>query len=166
MVQMSIQTYTPSSSNASWGSLRLDPINLLFVVMQFVIDKSMILIYNVHTDCTTLYLQCTFKSDCQGLTLTSLLTPTVDTTYCDVVLIACPKPCLTLCNTGTAGVQKSSIWRLGIIGGNVDEVEISTVSTTQCPAHSDTHSSLAILREVGTGEVGERGDAIRYHTQQ
>jgi len=52
---------------------------------------------------------------------------------------------------------RSPIWGLGIIGGDVDEVEISTVSTTQCPAHIDTHSSIDILREVGTGESGERG---------
>ena len=29
------------------------------------------------------------RSDCQGLTLPPILTPTVDTTYCDVVFIAC-----------------------------------------------------------------------------
>ena len=29
----------------------------------------------------------TLRRDCQGLTLTPLLTPTVDTTYCNVVLI-------------------------------------------------------------------------------
>jgi len=36
---------------------------------------------------TDLY-ACTLRSECQGLTLTPLLTPTVDTTYCDGVLIA------------------------------------------------------------------------------
>jgi len=62
-----------------------------------------------------------------------------------------------LCNTGSSNVQKSSIWGLGIIGGDVDEVEISTVSTTQCPAQIDTHSSIGIFREVNTGESGGGG---------
>ena len=62
-----------------------------------------------------------------------------------------------LCYTGIGDVQKSSIWGLGSIGGDVDEVEISTVSTTQCPAHSDIHSSIGIFREVNTGEDGDRG---------
>ena len=113
-------------------------------------------------DCVT-NLKCvyeyTLRSDCQGLTLTPLLTPTVDTTYSDGVLIACLKPCqFTLCNTGSSDVQKSSIWGLGIVGVNADEVEISTVSrsTTQCPAHSDIHSSIGILREVNAGEGGAR----------
>ena len=102
----------------------------------------------------------TLRSDCQGLTLIPLLTPTVDTTYCDGVLIACLKPCqFTLCDTGSSDVQESSIWGLGIIGVNVDEVEISTVSTTQCPAHSDIHSSIGFPRprEANTGKNGERG---------
>ena len=95
----------------------------------------------------------TLRSDCQGLTLSALLTPTVDTTYCEVVVITCLKSCqFTLCNTGSSDVQKSSIWRLGIIGGNLDQVEISTVSTTQCPAQIETHSSIDILREVNTVE--------------
>ena len=62
-----------------------------------------------------------------------------------------------LCDTGIGDVQKSPIWGLQSIGGNVDEVEISTVSTTQCPAHSDTHSSTDIFREVNTGEGGDSG---------
>ena len=61
-----------------------------------------------------------------------------------------------LCDIGS-GVQKSSIRGLGSIGGDVDEVEISTVSTTQCPAHSDIHSSTDILREVNTGNGLDRG---------
>jgi len=61
-----------------------------------------------------------------------------------------------LCDTGGGDVQKSSIWRLRSIGGNVDEVEISTVSTTQCPAHSDIHSSTDTLREINTRERGDR----------
>ena len=99
----------------------------------------------------------TLRSDCQRLALIPLLTPTVDTTYCDVVLIACHETSqFTLCHTGSGDVQKSSIWGLESIGGNVDEVEISTVSTTQCPAHSDIHSSTDIFREVNTGEGGDR----------
>ena len=62
-----------------------------------------------------------------------------------------------LCNTGFRDVQKSSVWGLGIVGGNVDDVGVSSVSTTQCPAHSDTHSSTGIFREVNTGEGGECG---------
>ena len=57
-----------------------------------------------------------------------------------------------LCDTASGDVQKSPIWSLGSIGGNVDEVEISTVSTTQCPAHSDIHSSNDIFREFNAGE--------------
>ena len=99
----------------------------------------------------------TLRSECQGFTLTLLLTPTVDTTYSDGVLIACLKPCqFTLCDTGSSDVQKSSIWGIRIIGVNADEIEIWTVSTTQCPAHSDIHSSIGILREANTGERGER----------
>ena len=62
-----------------------------------------------------------------------------------------------LCDTGSGDVQKSPIWGLGSIGGNVDEVEISTVSTTQCPAHSDIHSSTVIFREISTGKSSDRG---------
>ena len=101
--------------------------------------------------------RCTLRSDCQGVTLSSLLTPTVDTTDCDVVLIACHKTNQFIpCDTGSGGVQKSPIWSLGSIGGNANEVEISTVSTTQCPAHSDIHSSTDISREANKGEVGDR----------
>ena len=98
----------------------------------------------------------TLLSNCQGLALTPLLTTTVDTMYCDVVLIVCHETSQFMCDTGS-DVQKSSIWGLGSISGNVDEVEISTVSTTQCPAHSHIHSSTDILREVNTGEDGDRG---------
>ena len=66
-----------------------------------------------------------------------------------------------LCDTGSGDVQKSPIWGLGSIGGNVDEVEISTVSITQCPAHSDIHSSTDIFREVHTGNIGDRGGVCR-----
>ena len=62
-----------------------------------------------------------------------------------------------MCDTGSGDVQKSPICALGSISGNVDEVEISTVSTTQCPAHSHIHSSTDISREVNTGEGGGRG---------
>ena len=100
----------------------------------------------------------TLRSDCQGFTLTPFVTPTVDTMYCDVVLMVCHETSqFMLCDTGSGDVQKSPIWGLGSIGGNADEVEISTVSTTQCPAHSDIHSSTAISREGNTGEGGDRG---------
>ena len=100
----------------------------------------------------------TLRSDCQGFTLTPFVTPTVDTMYCDVVLMVCHETSqFMLCDTGSGDVHKSPIWDLGSIGGNVDEVEISTVSTTQCPAHSDIHSSTAISREGNTGEGGDRG---------
>ena len=49
-----------------------------------------------------------------------------------------------------------------MVGGNVDEVEISTVSITQCPAHSDIHSSTDIFREVNTGEGGDTGGTWSY----
>ena len=108
------------------------------------------------------HLSHTLRSDCQGLTLTPLLTPTVDTTYCYVVFIACYETSqFTLCNTASGDVQKSSIWCQRSIGGNVDEVEISIVSITQCPAHSDIHNSTGILREVNTGEGGGRGGTWR-----
>ena len=100
----------------------------------------------------------TLRSNCQGLTLPPLLTPTVDTVYGDVVLIACHETSqFTLCNTGSGDVQKSPIWGLGSIVGNADEVEISTVSNTQCPAHSDIHSSTDISSKINTGEGGDRG---------
>ena len=62
-----------------------------------------------------------------------------------------------LCYTASGDVQKSLIWSLGSIGGNADEVEISTASTTQCPAHSDIQNSTDFFREVNTGDVGDRG---------
>ena len=98
----------------------------------------------------------TMGIDFQRLTFTSHLTLTVDTTYYDVVLIACHETCqFILCDTASADVQKSPIWGLGCIAGNVDEVEIGTVSTTQYPAHSDIHSSTDISSEVNTGEGGD-----------
>ena len=79
--------------------------------------------------------------------------------YCDPVLIACLKSSQFIkCNTSTGtDVQKSSIWCQGSISGNGEEVEISTVSITQCPVHSDIHSSTDIFREANTGEDGDRG---------
>ena len=72
----------------------------------------------------------TLKCNCQGLTLTPLLT-TTDTTYCDVVLVAYHETSqFTLCDTGICDVQKSSIWGVGSIGSDADEVRISTVSIT------------------------------------
>ena len=100
----------------------------------------------------------TLVSNCQGLTLIPLQIATVDTTYCDVVLIACHETSqFILCNIGSGDVQKSPIWVLGSISGNVDEVEISTVSTTRCPVHSDIHSSTDISSKINTGEEGDRG---------
>ena len=85
---------------------------------------------------------------CQGLTLTSYKIPTVDTTYSDAVLIACHETSqFRLCDI--ASVQKSPVWGLGSIGGDVDEVEISN---TPCPAQSNIHSSIDIFRDVNTGE--------------
>ena len=53
----------------------------------------------------------------RGSTLISLLTPTVDTTHCDVVLIAFHKTKqFTLCDTASGDVQKSIIWSLGSVG--------------------------------------------------
>ena len=98
----------------------------------------------------------TLKSNSQGVTI---LTTTVfcHTMHCDVVLIACQKTSqLILCDTAS-DVQKSPIWDLGSVAGNVDEVEISTVSLTQCPVYSDIHSSTDISKEVNTREGGDRG---------
>ena len=61
-----------------------------------------------------------------------------------------------LCDTANGDVQKSFIWGLVSIGGDADEVEISTVSTTQCPAHCYIHSTIDIFREFNTGEGGDR----------
>ena len=100
----------------------------------------------------------TLRSNCQGLTLSPLQPSTVDTMYCDVVLIACHKTSqFILCDTGSGDVQKSSIWGLRSISDNGDEVETNTLSITQCPVHSDIHSSTDIFREVDTGEDGDRG---------
>ena len=60
-----------------------------------------------------------------------------------------------LCDIGSGDVQKSPIWDLGSVGGDADEVEISTVSTTLCPAHSDIYSSTDIFSEVNTEEGGD-----------
>ena len=97
----------------------------------------------------------TLRSDCQELTLSPLLTPTVDT-YCNVVFIVCLKASqFILCDTDTVDVQKSSIWGLRSIGGNVDEVETNTLSITHRPVHSYIHSSTDIFREDDTGEDGD-----------
>ena len=90
-----------------------------------------------------------------GLTLPPLVTLTVDTTYCNVVPNVCHKTNqFTLCDIG---IQRSSIWGLGSIGGNVDEIEISTASIAQCPAQSHIHSPASISREVNAGKSGDRG---------
>ena len=97
----------------------------------------------------------TLRCNCQGLTLIALLIPTVDTTYSDVVFIVCHKA--SYCDTIRSDVQRSSIWGLGSIAGNVNEVEISTVYTTQFPVYSDNLSSTDIFCEVNTGEGRDRG---------
>ena len=100
----------------------------------------------------------TFCSDYQGLTLISLLTPTVDTTHCDVVLIAFHKTKqFTLCDTASGDVQKSIIWSLGSVGSDVDEVEISNVSITQCPAQSHIHCFTDRFRNVMKVKGGDGG---------
>ena len=68
-----------------------------------------------------------------------------------------------LCNTASGDIQKSTIWGLGSIGGDADEVEVSTVSITQCPAHSDIHSSTDIFR---TRKGGDRRESWRSKGQQ
>ena len=111
---------------------------------------------------STLSVVLALRSDCQGLTLPPYQSPTVDTTYFDVVLIACHETSqFMLCDSGSGDVQKSPIWDLGSISGNVDEVGISTVSTTQSPAHSDIHRSTDISKEVNTREGGDRGGTWR-----
>ena len=100
------------------------------------------------------------RGDWQGPTFPPLQIATIDTTYCNVVLIASHKTSqFTLCDTGSGNVQKSAVYisSLGNVAGNVDEVEISTVSTPQCPAHNDIHSSTDISREVNTGEARDSG---------
>ena len=98
----------------------------------------------------------TLRSDCQGLTLTPLLPSAVDTMHGNVVFIVCMKTSQYMwqCDTGSGDVQKSSIRDLRSGGGNVDEVEISTVSTTECPVHGNIHSSTDIFREANTREGG------------
>ena len=97
----------------------------------------------------------TLRSYCQGLTPIAFKIPTVDTTYCDTILIACRET--SQFDIGSGDVQKSPIWGQGSIGGDADEVETSSVSTTQFPAHSDIHSSTDICRELSTGEGRDRG---------
>ena len=73
----------------------------------------------------------TLRSNSQRLTLPPLLTSTVDTMYCNVVFMAYNETSqFILCDTGIGDVQKPPIWCLESISGNVNEVEISTVSTT------------------------------------
>ena len=62
-----------------------------------------------------------------------------------------------LYNTVSGDIQKSFIWGLRSVGSNADEVEISTLSTTQCPAHSHIQNSTGISREPNTGEGRDRG---------
>lgn len=90
----------------------------------------------------------TFRFDCQGLTLIPLKTPTDDTIYCYVVIIASRKTShFMLCDI--ASVQKSLVWGLGSVGDDVDKVGICI---TPCPAQSNIHSSIDIFRDINTGE--------------
>ena len=93
----------------------------------------------------------TLRSDYQGFTLIPLLINTVDATYCDVVVRLCHETSqFILCDTGSGDIQKSPIWDVGSAGGNGDEVEINTVSITQCPVQSDIYTTTDILREAKT----------------
>ena len=101
----------------------------------------------------------TMWSNYQRLAVPPFKTFTVDTTHCNVVLIVCHQTSqFILCDTAS-DVQKPPVWGLGSVGGNVDEVEISTVSITEGPAHFDIHSSMAtdIFREMKTVECWNRG---------
>ena len=62
-----------------------------------------------------------------------------------------------LCDTAIDS-QESIIWGLGSVGGDVDEVEISTVSTIQSPAHSDIYRSTDMFIDANTREVGDGGE--------
>ena len=53
---------------------------------------------------------------------------------------------LMVCDTSVGDVQKSPIWDLGRVGANVNEVEISSVSTTRSPPHSHIHTSTIIFK--------------------
>ena len=95
----------------------------------------------------------TFRFDCQGLTLIPLKTPTDDTIYCYVVIIAsCKTSHFMLCDIGS--VQKSLVWGLGSVGDDVDKVGISI---TPCPAQSNIHSSIDIFRDINRDNTGEGG---------
>ena len=94
----------------------------------------------------------------QGLTLIPLLTTGTGATYCDAILIAIHKTSQFVpCDIASSDVEKPPIRDLGSIGGNVDEVEISTVSTAQCPAHSHIDISIIMVREVMAGDVDHMG---------
>ena len=97
----------------------------------------------------------TLRSNCLGLTLNTLLIPTVDTTYSDVVLIVYHES--SYCDTSRSDVQDSIIQGLGSVGCNVNEVEIGSVSSTQCPVYRDIHSSIDIFSEFNTREGRDRG---------
>ena len=61
------------------------------------------------------------------------------------------------CDIASGDVEKSPIRDLGSIGGNVDEVEISTVSTAQSPVHSHIYIFIVKIREVMAGNVDNFG---------
>ena len=52
------------------------------------------------------------------------------------------------CDIASVDLEKSPVRGLRSIGGNVDKVEISTVSTAQCPAHSHIYIFIIKVREV------------------
>ena len=62
-----------------------------------------------------------------------------------------------LCDITGGDVQKSPIWGLGSIGRDADEVEITTVSTAQCPAHSHIYIFVVKVRQVMAGNVDNMG---------
>ena len=115
-------------------------------------------LYNEKQLCETFRLICTVWSDGQGFTLTSLLTTGTAATYCDVVFIACHETSqFVLCEITSGDVQKSPIRGVGSIGGNADEVEISTVFTAQCPAHSHIYIFIIKVRQVMAGNIDNMG---------
>ena len=107
----------------------------------------------------------TLRSDYQGLTLTPLLTPTLNTMYCDVVLIVCNETSqFMLCDTGNGDVQKSAIWDLGSIGSDADEVEISTVSTMHSVPSLHAVTLLTSSKKLTQNRVGTDGRPVEIET--
>ena len=115
--------------------------------------------------------RCTLRSDCQGATLSSLLILTVDTTDCDVVLIACYKTSqFLLCDTGSGDVQKSPIWSLGSIGGDADEVKSAlspalSVQFTVTFTAPLTSPEKATKKRIGTGGGPGGGKGFKHEAE-